>query len=284
MQNLAILTQSHTAIAAKKKAKRDQVKEVLFDDAARREFLTGFHKRKLAKADAARKKAVEREKQERQESRREQRRMLRERAVENAAEVESAYHALLDFPGQPDTDAEDEWNRILSADKGKQKEEEYEDDEIMATVTVVEDFDPDTFIHGPRATSDTIKSAPSTSTAPTSKASASQPKLVPKKAKPQKIRYQTKSERKAERTKQRARRTEKAELAGGKSSRRKGASKGKGKRCTSNELFTRRPREATQWRQFGIPSGYVRQPSTRPQHMLTNVTVRADISFTRRNA
>lgn len=36
-----------------------------------REFLTGFHKRKLAKADAARKKAIEREKQERLESRRE---------------------------------------------------------------------------------------------------------------------------------------------------------------------------------------------------------------------
>jgi hypothetical protein len=36
-----------------------------------REFLTGFHKRKLAKAEAARKKATEREKQERLEARRE---------------------------------------------------------------------------------------------------------------------------------------------------------------------------------------------------------------------
>lgn len=35
-----------------------------------RDFLTGFHKRKLAKADAARKKAQEREKQERLEARR----------------------------------------------------------------------------------------------------------------------------------------------------------------------------------------------------------------------
>jgi hypothetical protein len=86
--NLAVLTQSHKAIAAKKKAKRDQIKEIIFDDDARRqvecrspithhlilrhrEFLTGFHKRKLAKADAARKKAIEREKQERLESRRE---------------------------------------------------------------------------------------------------------------------------------------------------------------------------------------------------------------------
>lgn len=36
-----------------------------------RDFLTGFHKRKVAKAEAARKKAQEREKQSRLEARRE---------------------------------------------------------------------------------------------------------------------------------------------------------------------------------------------------------------------
>jgi len=36
MHNLALLTQSHQAIAAKKRAKRDQIKEVIFDDNARR--------------------------------------------------------------------------------------------------------------------------------------------------------------------------------------------------------------------------------------------------------
>jgi hypothetical protein len=36
-----------------------------------REFLTGFHKRKVAKAETARKKAQEREKQDRLEARRE---------------------------------------------------------------------------------------------------------------------------------------------------------------------------------------------------------------------
>jgi hypothetical protein len=34
--NLAALTQSHNAIAAKKRAKREQIKEILFDDDARR--------------------------------------------------------------------------------------------------------------------------------------------------------------------------------------------------------------------------------------------------------
>ncbi|KAF5380377.1 hypothetical protein D9615_004506 [Tricholomella constricta] len=228
MHNLAILTQSHKAIAAKKKAKRDQIKEVLFDDDARREFLTGFHKRKLAKADAARKKAVEREKQERQETRREQRRMLRERALENAAQVESAYHALL---GVPEDDAEDEWTGLSSEAKGKQKDEEYEDEEITATVTVVEDFDPDTFIHGPHITNDSAKhqSPPVDTQTSTMKSRTPHDKTVlKKKVKTKKIRYQTKGDRMVERTKQRARRTEKAELAGGKASRKKGASKRKG--------------------------------------------------------
>ena len=84
--NVALLTRSHKAIAAKKKARREQIKEITFDDEARRyvfhlysflssfflrEFLTGFHKRKLAKKEAARGRAKEREKQERLEARRE---------------------------------------------------------------------------------------------------------------------------------------------------------------------------------------------------------------------
>ena len=34
--NLSVLTKSHNIVAAKKKAKREQIKEVVFDDAARR--------------------------------------------------------------------------------------------------------------------------------------------------------------------------------------------------------------------------------------------------------
>ena len=86
--NIATLTQSSKVSAAKRRAKRNEVKEVLFDDEVRRyatpwswkpglrlnvcrEFLTGFHKRKKAKADAARQRAKEREKQEKLEERRE---------------------------------------------------------------------------------------------------------------------------------------------------------------------------------------------------------------------
>ena len=87
--NLAVLTRSHKIIASKKRAKKEQVKEVVFDEDARRcvsvlfmntristnddyrEFLTGFHKRKLQKKEVAKQKAVQREKEERLEARRE---------------------------------------------------------------------------------------------------------------------------------------------------------------------------------------------------------------------
>ncbi|TFK54003.1 hypothetical protein OE88DRAFT_1611534, partial [Heliocybe sulcata] len=89
--NLSALTQSHRIASLKKRAKREQVKEVVFDEDARKEFLTGFHKRKLAKKEAAKKKAIDREKQERREQRLEHRRALAEQARSNAKEVEKAY-------------------------------------------------------------------------------------------------------------------------------------------------------------------------------------------------
>lgn len=86
--NLATLTHSHRIVAAKRRAKKEQIKEIVFDDAARRyvlqgydsvdipdggtrEFLTGFHKRKLQKKEVAKKKALERERHERLEAKRE---------------------------------------------------------------------------------------------------------------------------------------------------------------------------------------------------------------------
>ncbi|KAF7315562.1 hypothetical protein MIND_00071500 [Mycena indigotica] len=208
MSNLTNLTRSHTAIAAKKRAKKSQINEIIFDEDARREFLTGFHKRKVAKADAARKKAAERERQERLETRREQRRELRERALENAAQVEKAY-------GAADDSEDDEWEGI-----SKKIEEEYEDQQMFATV-VVEDFDPDTFVHGSTEPRSSSTNQPNSIRQP--KAPAPEGKQPPskQKLKPKKFRYETKAERSKQRDKQRARRTEKAELAGGKAARKR---------------------------------------------------------------
>jgi len=169
--------------------------------------------------------------------------MLREQALENATQVEKAYGAVIgepryrDFPVfvsaqlTPD-EGEDEWDGIgdSSKDDDNKRDHEYEDEEMLATVTVIEDFDPDTIIHGP------VQSGSTASTAPLRvDPKPLQSKPIPKpttknKAKAKKVRYETKDARRREQTKQRARRTEKAELAGGKASRNHKSSRGgKGK-------------------------------------------------------
>ncbi|KAG2345680.1 hypothetical protein BDR05DRAFT_930354 [Suillus weaverae] len=218
--NIAILTQSHRVVAAKKRDKRNQIKEIVFDDDARREFLTGFHKRKVAKKEDAIKKAKLREKQERLDTRREHRRALAERAAQNAAEVEKAYGAIIDDSDEGLGSSENDREREVNG--------EYEGEEQLATVTVVEDFDPAAFLHGPPMTGSapTDRSdAPSpTSLKPKGKERAQKDPLKPKRKakkneKTKSVKYQTKAARLAERSKQQARRTEKAERAGGKSSR-----------------------------------------------------------------
>ncbi|KAI1791294.1 nucleolar protein 12-domain-containing protein [Ganoderma leucocontextum] len=233
--NLANLTKSHNIVAAKKKAKREQIKEIVFDDDARWEFLTGFHKRKVQKKEAAKKKAQERDKQERLETRREHRKLLAEQARKNAQAAERACGGVVD------EGSDSEWDGIGStASKGKgraneEDEEEYEDEEQLATVTVVEEFDPDSIIHGtqpaPKLHNDgdnSVEGPPdSRSRAKTKPANQDAKAKVKTAAKAKDIKYQTGAARKAERQKQRTRKLEKAERAGGKGSRRKGGSRGK---------------------------------------------------------
>ncbi|KAL4074149.1 nucleolar protein 12-domain-containing protein [Scleroderma citrinum] len=206
--NAAILTQSHSAIAAKKRKKNGQVKEVIFDEDARRDFLTGFHKRKVAKKEEAKKRAKLREKQERQELRREHRRALAERAARNATEIEKAYGATIDQEGAGD-DASDL----------NEMGEEYEGEEQLATVTVVEDFDPATLLHEPLQNSRDHKPTPPLVSIVKGKDKEKARHDNPVTKKHPKVKYQTRAARAAERAKQRARHTAKAERAGGKASR-----------------------------------------------------------------
>ena len=115
-------------------------------------------------------------------------------------------------------------------------DEEYEDEEQLATVTVIEDFDPDTLIHGPSKppSSQIENSEPASQAVPSEKTltkpkhNAGAKKVQAKTATRAKdIKYQTKAERKVERTKQHQRKKKKASLAGGKSSRKKVHGRGK---------------------------------------------------------
>lgn len=228
--NIKSLTQSHKVIRAKKKQKREQVQAVVFDEDARREFLTGFHKRNLAKKEVRKEKALAREKQEHLEARREQRRILAEQAVQNAAKVEEAYGGFVQ-----DAESDDEeWNGIASApsnDAGLEQETAYSDEEQLATVTIVEDFDPSTLIHGPAPSEPQAESPPSPpppASSPRRQKGGERERVRDaegrrtskgKNTTTKKARYETKAARRATHAKQRARRTEKAELAGGKGAR-----------------------------------------------------------------
>ena len=102
-----------------------------------------------------------------------------------------------------------------------ERDEEYEDEKMLATVTVVEDFDPDTIIHGPPKSDHAImaRSEPKPKPSRQLQSNTSHQPSLEKKSRQRKIPYETSDARKRERAKQRARRSEKAELAGGKATR-----------------------------------------------------------------
>jgi len=147
--------------------------------------------------------------------------MLAKQAVENAAQVEAAYGGRpVDDPDTAGSDSEED---VI--------QDEYENEEQVATVTVVEDFDMDALIHAeppsehpipgsskrdqdqtsrPEHRAKKSKSTTTNNATGTSKKGATSAK---------KIKYETKAARLAEKKKQQARKFEKAARAGGKQSR-----------------------------------------------------------------
>lgn len=134
-----------------------------------------------------------------------------------------------------DQDNDSEWDGLGSS-KGKGKaeeaeEEEYEGEEQLATVTVVEEFDPDSLIHGPSRKSQdeedelavTSSSSQSQPHAPIVGDTAVKKAQIKAASKAKTVKYQTNAARKTDRHKQRNRKLEKAERAGAKSSKRKGS-------------------------------------------------------------
>jgi ribosomal RNA-processing protein 17 len=61
--NIALLTEGAAYIKRARAARQEQVDEIKFDDDARKEWLTGFSKRKKAKVEDRRSRAKERDRQ-----------------------------------------------------------------------------------------------------------------------------------------------------------------------------------------------------------------------------
>lgn len=124
-----------------------------------------------------------------------------------------------------DEESDDEWKGVGSS-SGIDKDAEYEGEELVATVTVVEDFDPSTLTTAEPAparheTPEELSQPNRSSKPPPSHAKAPPRKQSKPKARPKKIRYETKAADKHRKDKQHARKREKAALAGGKARQRK---------------------------------------------------------------
>jgi ribosomal RNA-processing protein 17 len=156
---------------------------------------------------------------------------LREQAAENVLRLEKASGAIsgsFQYFRPPAGDNiipldDEEWHGIGDLSQPDEaRRDEYENEEILATVTVVEDFDPDIMAQGP--------SHPESSTEPYPKSApqaSKTPHPNPKSLKSTKVYYDTKHARQKERAKQHARKFEKAERASGKASRKSGIRKRK---------------------------------------------------------
>ncbi|KZW00294.1 hypothetical protein EXIGLDRAFT_604662 [Exidia glandulosa HHB12029] len=201
----SILSHSHAVLKSKRRAKQNQIKEIVFDDDARKEFLTGFHKRKLQRTEEKKSKAIAREKQQRLETRKESRQALAEQAKENAAAVERALGANIG--------SDDEDDDFASRARKLEDEMEFEGEEQLATVTVVEDFTTDDLILGPRPTRAHDDSSRESTPRPRPKhqepPSSSTTKPSKPKPREQKFRYETKAARRASKDKQKAARASK---------------------------------------------------------------------------
>ena len=112
--NAWILTQGKRISSKKQKQKQKQVAEIKWDSDVRRDYLTGFQKRKQQRKKKAQEKAVEREKQERRQQRQLKRDAERELLEEHANIFQS-------FPKQQDAENE---GTIEGEDEEEEEEEE----------------------------------------------------------------------------------------------------------------------------------------------------------------
>ncbi|KAM4055943.1 nucleolar protein 12 (25kDa) domain-containing protein [Hirsutella rhossiliensis] len=127
---------------SKKRKTTSSVQEITFDDGARQEYLTGFHKRKLERVKHAQEQAAKQARQEKLDARkqlRDERRREVEEHVQTVNRLLRESGAVVDpVEAEPNDGDEDEWGGF--PDKPDldiiDHEEEYVDEDRYTTVTV----------------------------------------------------------------------------------------------------------------------------------------------------
>lgn len=116
--------------------------EIKFDEDARRDFLTGFRKRKQARIEKGRDKAKQREKDERKLMRTQAREERKKQAAENVKAERIAYGAVASDDEEGEGDEEEE------EDEEEQRQSAY-NSELHHTTVTIEEFDPNADLDAP---------------------------------------------------------------------------------------------------------------------------------------
>ncbi|KAJ5096917.1 hypothetical protein N7456_007638 [Penicillium angulare] len=202
----------------KRKVTVQKVEEVNFDNDARHEYLTGFHKRKVQRAKHAQDIA---EKKMREEKRQDRKRLREERAADFNRIMEEHKRQKKRFQEENESDSGDsdeeddqEWEGIEEPPV-VDYEAEYIDEDKYTTVTVEE---MDTSREGLRKSAqgedtedeEETKKKPAETTEPEKKPAKKSWKSDKPKKKKKQFRYESKTDRKLTAAKQRASKSKKA--------------------------------------------------------------------------
>ncbi|CAI2178723.1 19096_t:CDS:2 [Funneliformis geosporum] len=143
MDNLAILTEGSKVYAKKRKNRIEQVPEVVFDETARRDFLTGFHKRKLERKAKAREASLQLAKQERSKARKAARESVKEQVRQRLNKLQEIINKRNGIIGQTDANESEDDEEGASEDITQESnvtQSEFRSADLMTTVTIIEDF------------------------------------------------------------------------------------------------------------------------------------------------
>ncbi|KAG0218369.1 nucleolar protein 12-domain-containing protein [Mortierella sp. GBAus27b] len=146
--NAQLLSSGSEVYAKKRKARKEQIAEVTFDVEARKEYLTGFHKRKVHRQNVARELAKKKEYEDKLAARKEAREARKELQQEKIQEYEKIRRQLKIKYGEALSDEEDETVFSDSEDKEdngskEPKQSKFKTKTSLTTVTVIEDMDQD---------------------------------------------------------------------------------------------------------------------------------------------
>ncbi|KAJ5291894.1 Nucleolar protein 12 [Penicillium angulare] len=201
----------------KRRVTVDKVEEVNFDNDARHEYLTGFHKRKVQRAKHAQDIA---EKKMKEEKRQDRKRLREERAADFNRVMEEHKRQLKRMKEENDSESsgsddedDQEWEGIEEP-PAVDYEAEYIDEDKYTTVTV-EEMDTSRegllkSVRGEDYAEEEAKKAPAETAEPEKKPAKKSWKSDKPKKKKKQFRYESKTDRKLTAAKQRASKSKKA--------------------------------------------------------------------------